>query len=97
MKKTLTISLDDESFILEDLTKSDSKLEISRKNLVLNGEHLYNFLFCDINLKERIDVDIRVSDGMTDYGSAEKNIVNRIEQFINELINKINSEIVDSH
>lgn len=92
MKKTLTISLANGNYLL----KSDNGKEIiiNGEDLILNGKDLYEAFFCDVDIRERLELDTVIDDSVV--GGRETHISKDIKKIIDNIVKKINDSALDS-
>lgn len=88
MKKILKISLNDKNFLI---SCEERQTIVLRDDLIVKAKDLYDCIFFDVVLGEKLDIDCEIDEGITD--SADIRIANDIKLIITEIENKINSNV----
>jgi len=96
MKKTLKISLDNNSFIV---SCDKSKFSVSKDDLLIKGEDLYKTVFNDVILGELLEITYD-EEGIIDSGDVRickdiKSIIDGTVKKINESVKKEETEFKD--
>lgn len=90
MKKTLKISLDNNKYIIKN---NDKKMEVSKDDLMVKAEDLYETIFSDVILGEKLEIEYELS-GIDD--SADKRICSDLQSIINSVKDKINTKVIST-
>ena len=88
MKKTLKISLNDNNFLI---SCEERQTIVLRDDLIVKAKDLYDCIFFDVVLGEKLDINCEIDEGIID--SADIRIVNDIKSIITAIENKINSNV----
>ena len=88
MKKTLKISLNDNNFLI---SCEERQTIVLRDDLIVKAKDLYDCIFFDVVLGEKLDINCEIDEGIID--SADIRIANDIKSIITAIENKINSNV----
>ena len=99
MKKILTISLSNNIFVILCKTengKTETKnITISKENLILKGEDIFENIFCDVKLGEHLDIEYNVDESVSSDKSSNSNkiIIDNFKSLIDFVKDKINERV----
>ena len=88
MKKTLKISLNDNNFLI---SCEERQTIVLRDDLIVKAKDLYDCIFFDVVLGEKLDINCEIDEGIIDF--ADIRIANDIKSIITAIENKINSNV----
>lgn len=88
MKKILKISLDNNKYII---SCGEKNAIVSKDDLIVKAKDLYDCIFFDVVLGEKMDIEFLPDEGITD--SADIRIANDIKSIITAIEDKINSNV----
>lgn len=88
MKKILKISLNNNNFLI---LCEERQAIVLRDDLIVKAKDLYDCIFFDVVLGEKLDINCEIDEEITD--SADVRIANDIKSIITAIENKINSNV----
>ena len=90
MKRTLTISMDKDNYIIE--SNDSRKMLVSRNTLTLKAKDIFESFFSDASLKEKNELNVSI-DTKSVVGKEETKLAGEIKSIFDSINSKINSNI----
>jgi len=87
MKKTFTIKLNGNEFIIES---EEKEVKISKDNLELDGKTFFNNFLSDLNVTEKADFVIEKDDSIKE-NTSDFRIYNQLSTIIEKIKDEINN------
>lgn len=88
MKKTIIISIDNGNYVLK--CENNIITNVDMETLVLNGKDLYDNLFANILLTEKLNIEVEIDKSVID--SKDRRLTNDIKMIIEKIVNTINDD-----
>lgn len=88
MKKTIIISIDNGNYVLK--CENNIITNVDMETLVLNGKDLYDNLFANILITEKLNIEVEIDKSVID--SKDRRLTNDIKMIIEKIVNTINDD-----
>lgn len=92
MKKIFEFYFDEQSYILKENKKEESKFIISKDTLEFNGDQFYQNIFKDYSYEDGIEIKNKMKDEDMEKDKFARYILDMLKEMISNIEKKIDEE-----